>query len=123
MKSRKKTPLAAVLINTALSLLLFTFSVLLLAYIMTKRDIAPLSYKMLYAAVCALTSFAMAFLNAKKAAVKAFITLALSFVFASLFAVLPVIAVSGAQTGLSVLLLPASCLVAAFAGTLLGKKN
>ncbi len=122
VKGKKKTPLTAALINITMSLFLFTAAVILLAYIMTKNDIAPSVYKTVYIIICGFIALVMSFLNGKGVKIKPVVMLAVSFAFSTLLSVLPVIAVSGSETGLSVLILPGVCLAASFVGTAAGRK-
>lgn len=122
LKGKKKTPLAAAIINIALSLFLFAAAVILLAYVMTKNDIAPSVYKTVYIIICGFVALVMSFLNGKRVKVKPVVMLAVSFAVSTLFSVLPIISVSGAETGLSVLILPGTCLAASFVGTAAGRK-
>ena len=94
MKGKKKTPLTAALINITMTLFLFTAAVILLAYIMTKNDIAPSVYKTVYIIICGFIALVMSFLNGKGVKIKPVVMLAVSFAFSTLLSVLPVIAVS-----------------------------
>ena len=106
VKGKKKTPLTAALINITMTLFLFTAAVILLAYIMTKNDIAPSVYKTVYIIICGFIALVMSFLNGKGVKIKPVVMLA----------------VSGSETGLSVIILPGVCLAASFVGTAAGRK-
>ncbi len=122
MKDKKKTPFATILISISVSLFLFTALVILLAYAMTKNDIAPSVYKTAYIIICGFISVFMSFLNTRPTKVNPIIMFIISFAVSILFAILPVIAVSGSQTGLTVLIIPIVCIAASFIGTAAGRK-
>ncbi len=122
MKEKKKKPFAATLINISVSLFLFTALVILLAYAMTKNDIAPSVYKTVYIIICGFISVFMSFLNTRPANVNPIIMFIVSFAVSALFAMLPVIAVSGSKVGLTVLIIPIVCIAASFVGTAAGRK-
>lgn len=122
MKTRKKTPFAAALINITLTLAFFVSAVILLAYIMTKDDILPAVYKTAYIAIGGLSALVLSFLNVKRVKVKPVVMFIVSAAVTSVFVLLPVFAVSGAQTGASVLLLPAACTASSFVGTAVAGK-
>ncbi len=122
VKGKKRTPLAAALINMSLSLFLFASSVFLLAFVMTENDIAPTAYRTAYIAICGLTSLVLSFMNGKLVKIKPLAALAVSFFVSVCFGVLPVLAFCGTELGLSVLILPAACLGGTVIGAAAGRK-
>lgn len=122
MKNGKKNPAAALFLNLIPGVLLFAVSVIILAYVMTKKDMPPSSYKLVYVCIGGITAFLIAFLTVKHARIKPIIAFFAAFAVSLALSVVPVIAVSGSAVGLSALLIPGINLPAAFAGTALGRK-
>ena len=110
------------MLNLLICLILFVSSVMVLAYAMTKNDMPVTAYRTAYIVICAAVILIASFINAKRMKLNPFILIAISALFFTTVAVVPVLAVSGNKTGLSVLFIPAASIVSAFIGTVIGKK-
>lgn len=122
MKKHKQRPWVALVLNLLICFILFVSSVMVLAYAMTKNDMPVTAYRTAYIVICAAVTLIASFINAKRMKLNPFILIAISAVFFTAVAVVPVLAVSGNKTGLSVLFIPAASIVSAFIGTVIGKK-
>ncbi len=110
------------MLNLLICFILFVSSVTVLAYAMTKNDMPVTAYRTAYIVICAAVTLIASFINAKRMKLNPFILIAISALFFTAVAVVPVLAVSGNKTGLSVLFIPAASIVSAFTGTVIGKK-
>lgn len=122
MKKHKQRPWVALVLNLLICFILFVSSVMVLAYAMTKNDMPVTAYRTAYIVICAAVTLIESFINAKRMKLNPFILIAISALFFTAVAVVPVLAVSGNKTGLSVLFIPAASIVSAFIGTVIGKK-
>lgn len=122
MKKHKQRPWVALVLNVLICFILFVSSVMVLAYAMTKNDMPVTAYRTAYIVICAAVTLIASFINAKRMKLNPFILIAISALFFTAVAVVPVLAVSGKKTGLSVLFIPAASIVSAFIGTVIGKK-
>lgn len=122
MKKHKQRPWVALVLNLLICFILFVSSVMVLAYAMTKNDMPVTAYRTAYIVICAAVTLIASFINAKRMKLNPFILIAISALFFTAVAVVPVLAVSGKKTGLSVLFIPAASIVSAFIGTVIGKK-
>lgn len=122
MKKHKQRPWVALVLNLLICFILFVSSVTVLAYAMTKNDMPVTAYRTAYIVICAAVTLIASFINAKRMKLNPFILIAISALFFTAVAVVPVLAVSGNKTGLSVLFIPAASIVSAFTGTVIGKK-